>query len=66
MFLMENPELRFMQAVSVFLWTYVSEDVHYLLSASRKFPTHIQQYDKVQDTFFWECDKMMKKRKEEE
>lgn len=64
MYLMENPELRFMQAVSVFLWKYVNKDAHYLLSADRKFPTHIKQYDKVQDTFFWECDKMLEKNDE--
>ena len=65
MYLMENPGLRFMQAVSIFLWTYVSKDAHYLLSAGRKFPTHIKQYDKVQDTFFWECDEMMKEKNEQ-
>jgi len=63
MYLMENPEFRFMQAVSIFLWTYVSKDAHYLLSAGRKFPTH-KQYDKLQDTFFWECDKMLEKNDE--
>ena len=66
MYLMENPEFRFMQAVSMFLWTYVSKDAQYLLSAGRKFPTHIKQYDKMQDTFFWECDSLIKKRNEEE
>lgn len=65
-FLMENPELRFMQALSIFAWQYLSKDAQYILVANRKFPQHIKQYDKVEDTFFWECDRMMSKRKEEE
>lgn len=66
MFLMKNPEYRFMQAVVVFVWQYICKDTKFLLTAGRKIPTHIKQYDKVEDTFFWECDEMMKKRKEEE
>ena len=65
-FLMENPELRFMQALSIFVWQYLDKNAQYILTAGRKIPTHIKQYDKVEDTFFWECDELMKKRKEEE
>lgn len=63
---MENPELRFMQALSIFVPWYLKKDANYILVANRKFPQHIKNYDKVEDTFFWECDELMKKRKEEE
>ena len=59
-YLSDHKEERFFQAVRNFAREYLGDDFGFIYSSKRPLEYYIQHYDKFQDTFYMECDAMLK------
>lgn len=56
---------RFFQAVRNFAKEYLGDDFNFIYASKTLQEYYVQHFDKFEDTFYMECDEMLKKYKEE-
>lgn len=61
-----HEEERFFQAVRNFAKEYLGDEFTFIYASKRPLEYYVQHYDKFQDTFYYECDRIHELEKGEE
>ena len=59
-YLQFHKDERFFQAIRNFTGEYMDNDANFLFVSKYSLEDYIRHYDKFYDTFYWECDEMLK------
>lgn len=59
-YLQFHKDERFFQAVRNFAREYLGDEFSFIYASKNSLENYVQRYDKFQDTFYMECDKMLK------
>ena len=59
-YLREHPNERFFQSVRNFTNRYINDLVNYVYVTQRINDTNTANHDRLVDTFYWECDNLLK------
>lgn len=65
-YISDHREERFFQAVRNFAREYMGDDFNFIYACDRPLEDYVQHYDKFQDTFYFECDRIHELEKGEE